>query len=183
MQFIEEFKKSAEDIKTWLSKEYSSLHTGKASPQILDGIYVDSYGSMSPIKNIASISIEDAKTLRVAPWDKSMIKVIEKGIAEADIGLSVSSDDMGLRVIFPMLTTETRTKLVKILKEKLEEARVSVRKERERLNKEIEEKEKEGGMSEDEKFRLKDELQKRVEETNNALDALFEKKESDVMSV
>ncbi len=183
MQFSEEFKKTAEEIKSWLSKEYMSLHTGKASPQILDGIYVDSYGSMTPIKNVSSISIEDAKTLRVAPWDKSLIKSVEKAIVSADIGLSVASDDLGLRVIFPMLTTETRTKLVKILKEKLEEARVSVRKERERLNKEIDEKEKSGGMSEDEKFGFKEAIQKKVEETNNELDSLFKKKETDVMSV
>lgn len=183
MQFIEDFKNKSEDIKSWLQKEYASLHTGKASPIILDGIYVDSYGSMMPIKNIASISIEDAKTLRVAPWDRAMIKGIEKAIADADIGLSVATDDMGLRVIFPMLTEETRMKLVKVLKEKLEEARVSVRKERERINKEIDEKEKSGGMSEDEKFKTREGIQKKVDEVNQALEEIFKKKETDVMSV
>lgn len=183
MQPIENFKSGAEEVKAHLQREYSSLHTGKASPQVLDGIHVDSYGSMMPVKNVSSISIEDARTLRVAPWDKNMIKAIEKAITEADIGLSVSSDDMGLRVIFPMLTTETRSKLVKILKDRLEDARVSIRKEREKANKDIDEMEKGGGMSEDDKFKAKENLQKAVDSANEELESMFRKKETEVMSI
>ena len=165
----------------WLSKEYSQIHTGRASPALLDSIQIDSYGSYMPIKNVAAIHIEDPKTLRVAPWDKSQIKDIERAIQAANLGLSVASDDLGLRVIFPMLTTERRVSLVKILKERLEDARVSVRKMREEAWDAIQAKEKEGGMSEDEKFRLKDELQKLVDETNSNLESIFEKKEIEVM--
>lgn len=175
-------KAECKKIEEWLSKEYSQVHTGRASPMLLDSVHVDSYGSFMPIKNVAAISIEDPKTLRVSPWDKSQIKEIERAVQAANLGLSVATDDMGIRVIFPMLTTERRTQLVKVLKEKMEEARVSVRKAREETWNDIQAKEKEGGMSEDEKFRLKDDLQKLVDETNANLEAIFAKKEHEVMN-
>ncbi|MCU0660504.1 MAG: ribosome recycling factor [Candidatus Pacebacteria bacterium] len=175
-------KAEAQKIGEWLSKEYSQIHTGRASPALLDGIQIESYGSWMPIKNVSAIHIEDPKTLRVAPWDKSQVKEVERAIQAANLGLSVATDDAGLRVIFPMLTTERRVSLVKILKERLEDARVSVRKMREETWNAIQAKEKEGGMSEDEKFRLKDDLQKIVDETNADLESIFQKKENEVMN-
>jgi len=148
---------------------------------VLDSISVESYGARQPIKNVASISIEDPKTLRIAPWDKNQIKSIEKAILIADLGLSVATDDAGIRVIFPQLTAETRQKLVKVLKEKLEETRITVRRERGNVWDEIQRMEKEGEMNEDEKGRSKDELQKVVDEVNNNLEAIFEKKEKEVI--
>ena len=171
------FKKAEE----FLSKEYSQLSTGRASPMVLDSISIESYGSHNPIKNVASISIEDPKTLRIAPWDKNQIKSIEKAILIADLGLSVATDDGGIRVIFPQLTTETRQKLVKVLKEKLEEARITIRRERGNAWDEIQNLEKEGKMTEDEKKRSKDELQKIVDEANKNLENIFEKKEKEVL--
>ena len=135
----------------FLGKEYSQLSTGRASPMVLDGVVIESYGSLQPIKNMASISIEDPKTLRVAPWDKNQIKAMEKAILVADLGLSVSTDEAGIRVIFPQLTTETRQKLVKVLKEKLEESRIAVRRERGNVWDEIQKLQKESKMTEDEK--------------------------------
>lgn len=165
----------------WLKKEYSSLHTGQASPVVLDGLTVDSYGTRQPIKNVASISIEDPKTLRVVPWDKSQLKEIENSIITSDIGLSVATDDAGLRVIFPQLTGETREKLVKVLKGKLEDARVSVRKERESVMKDIESKQKAGEMSEDEMVSAEKEAQRLVDETNKNLEEIFKQKEAVVL--
>ena len=164
-----------------MGKEYNQLNIGRASPMVLDGVSVLSYGSHVPLKNIANISIEDPKTLRVAPWDKNQIKDIEKAITSANLGLSVATDDAGIRVIFPQLTTETRQNLVKVLKEKLEEQRIIVRKERERIWDEIQKLEKEGKMTEDEMFRAKEELQKIITETNGNLEATFEKKEREVL--
>ena len=148
---------------------------------VLDGVYVESYGSRVPLKNIASISIEDPKTLRVVPWDKSQIKDIEKSIAAANLGLSVATDDLGIRVIFPQLTTETRQSLVKVLKEKMEEQKITVRRERERIWQDVEAKEKEGKITEDERFKAKDELQKIIDEVNRTLEATYEKKQKEVM--
>lgn len=170
------FKNELKKIEEWLSKEYASVHTGKATPMVLDSIMVESYGSRMPIKNVASVSIEDPKTLRIAPWDKNQIKDIESAIMEANLGLSVVSDSDGVRAIFPMLTTENRTKLAKILKERLEDARISVRKIRQ------EEMDTTADFPEDEMKRAKDEIQKCVDEANKNLEAIFAKKESDVMN-
>ncbi|MDD3663482.1 MAG: ribosome recycling factor [Candidatus Pacebacteria bacterium] len=170
------FKLELKKVEDWLSKEYSSVHTGRATPMILDSLMVDSYGSKMPIKNVAQISIEDPKTLRVIPWDKSQIKGIESAISSSNLGLSVVSDGEGVRVIFPMLTTENRSKLVKVLKEKLEEARISVRKGRQ------DEMDKIVDLSEDDKNRAKDEIQKCVDESNRNLEDIFLKKEKDLMN-
>lgn len=164
-----------------MSKEYSQLNIGRASPMVLDGVTVEAYGSRVPLKNTASVSIEDPKTLRINPFDKSQIKEIEKAIAAANLGLSIAVDDMGIRVIFPQLTTESRQSLVKVLKEKLEEQRITIRREREWIWDDIQKKEKEGKLTEDEKFKAKEELQKIIDEANRNLEASFEKKQKEVM--
>lgn len=170
------FKIELKKIEEWLGKEYGQVHTGRATPIVLDSIMVESYGAYMPIKNVASISIEDPKTLRIAPWDKNQIKEIENAVMAANLGLSVVSDSDGVRVIFPMLTTENRTKLVKVLKEKLEDARISIRKERQV------EIDKTENLSEDEKKRAKEDIQKVVDEGNNNLEAIFNKKENEIMN-
>jgi len=174
-------KNEIKKIEEWLGKEYASLHTGRATPAVLDGVNVESYGSKQPISHVASIDIEDAKTLFVNPWDKSMIKEIEKGISMSELGLSVSANDQGVRVSFPDLSTERRTSLVKVMKTKLEDARVSVRAEREKVVGEIEKKERDKEMSEDDKFHFKDELQKIIDEANLRLDEMTGRKEQDIM--
>lgn len=163
-------------VEDWLKKEYSQVHTGKASPAILDSVNVESYGARMPIKNVASISVEDAKTLRIAPWDKNQIKDIEKAIIASGLGLSVVADGEGVRAIFPMLTTETRAKLVKVLKEKLEDARIRVRKVR------AEEIDNSDDLPEDDKKRAKDDIQKCVDEANKNLEDIFSKKENEIMN-
>ena len=175
------FKLENNKIAEYLIKEYSQLNIGRASPMILDGISVESYGSYVPLKNVASVSIEDPKTLRITPWDKNQIKEIEKAIVSSNLGLSVAVDTSGIRVIFPQLTTETRQTLVKVLKEKLEESRITVRKERERVWDEIQKLEKEGKITEDDKFKAKEDLQKIIDETNKNLENIFEKKEKEVL--
>ena len=170
------FKIELKKIEEWLSKEYSQVHTGRATPVVLDSITVESYGNYVAIKNLAGVTIEDPKTLRIVPWDKNSVKSIENAIRDADIGLSVLSDSNGIRVIFPMLTTESRVKLVKILKEKLEEARISVRKMRQ------EEIDSLDDLSEDEKKRGKEDVQKCVDEANSNLEVIFNKKETDIMN-
>ena len=173
---MQNLKLELKKIEEWLSKEYGQVHTGRATPMVLDSISIESYGSRMPIKNVAGVTIEDPKTLRIAPWDKNQIKEIESAIMASNLGLSVVSDSDGVRVIFPMLTTENRTKLVKILKEKLEDARISVRKARQAGIDSL------GDLSEDEVKRGKDEIQKYVDESNRNLEAIFAKKETEVMN-
>lgn len=168
-------------ITDWLKSEYRSISTGRATPQVLDLVHIDMYGSRTQLAHAAGITIEDPRTIRVAPWDKSIIGAMEKAINDADLGLSVSSDGEGLRVHFPSLTTETRTKLVKLLKDRLEDARIRVRALREEVNKVIDAEAKEGAYGEDDQRKYRDEMQKIVAAANQELEDLFQKKEKEVM--
>lgn len=173
-------KEKTSQIEEWLSKELSGIRTGRAAPAILDSVSVDAYGSRMGIRELANVSVEGDRTIRIAPWDTSLSKAIEKAIIASNLGLSVAVDDKGIRIIFPELTGERREQLVKLLKQKLEEARASVRQAREKTWEEIQEKEKEGGMSEDEKFRHKEEMQKYIDETNTRLEEIIFRKEKEI---
>ena len=166
-----------------LRNEYKSVSTGRATISVLDHVYIEQYGSRMQVSHVAGISLEDPRTLRVSPWEKSVIRELEKAINEADLGLSVSSDGEGLRVHFPALTGETRQKLVKVLKEKLEDARVRVRSVREDANKEIEKLAKDGEFGEDEKKKYKEDIQEKVDAGNVLLENLFQTKEKEVLEV
>lgn len=179
MYDLSNIKENLQKVVVWLRNEYGSVHTGQANPLILDSIKIESYGSLQPIKNVASIQLEDPRTLRVAPWDRNHVSLIDKAIVAADLGLSVSVDGSGMRVHFPQLTEETRAKIVKVLKQKLEDARVSVRKEREVAIKDIEA----NIASEDTQKTTKDQLQKLVDETNRQLEEVFKVKEENTMKV
>ncbi|MDB5260239.1 MAG: Frr, ribosome recycling factor [Candidatus Nomurabacteria bacterium] len=173
--------KDIEGAVEWLKGEFRSIQTGRATPQVLDLVHVDIYGARTQIAHAGSVNIEDARTLRVSPWDKTIIGDMERAINDANLGLSVSSDDQGIRVHFPALTTETREKLVKVLKERLEDARVKVRLIREDVNKDIDARAKEGEYGEDERIRYRGDLQKIIDQTNGELEELFEKKEKEVL--
>lgn len=177
---FDSFSVSAQETIEWLTREFGGIRTGRATPAILDGVTVESYGARMSLKEVGSVGIEDARTLRIAPWDSSQIKPIEKAILDADLGLSVVSDDRGIRVVFPELTGERREQLLKIAKTKLEDARIATRKARDEANREIDTAKKAGDMSEDDAFRAKAELQKRVDDTNTQLEALYTKKESEM---
>ncbi|HEU0080929.1 MAG TPA: ribosome recycling factor [Candidatus Paceibacterota bacterium] len=166
----------------WLAKELGAIRTNRANPSILDSVRVEAYGSDSPISGVASMANEDARTIRITPWDQSLVKAIEKSITVANLGVSVSVDDKGLRVSFPELTGERRAAIVKTAKEKLEQAKIQVRKHRDAVNADIDKKEKEGGMGEDEKFRFKAEAQKAIDEATKKLEAAMQKKEKEILS-
>lgn len=177
-----EFKTRVNGIEEWLKKELSLLRTGRATSAILDAITVESYGAQSPIAHVGNVTMEDARTLRIAPWDKTQVKAIESAIQKANLGLSVASDDNGLRVIFPELTGERRVQITKLLHAKLEDARISLRKEREGVLADCKQKEKDGELSEDEHRKTKEELQKQVDEMNRRFEQLAEKKEKEINS-
>ncbi len=173
-------KKRFAEIIDWLDKEFSGIRTGQATPALLDSIRVESYGAFMPLNQVGSVGIEDARTLRIAPWDASLVKAIERAITDADLGLSLVTDSSGVRVIFPELTGERRQQLVKLAKSKLEDARVSVKGVRDDLMKTIDAAEKAGDMSQDDKFTAKEAVQKVVDATNRALEARFTEKETEI---
>jgi ribosome recycling factor len=175
-----ELKKRFSDIVEWLEKEFSTIRTGQATPTLLDSVRVESYGSFLPLNQVGSVGVEDARTLRISPWDASQVKAVEKAISDADLGLSVVTDSSGVRVIFPELTGERRQQLVKLAKSKLEDARVSVKAVRDDAMKAIDAAEKAGEMSQDDKFTQKEEVQKVVDQTNRTLEARFAEKEGEI---
>lgn len=174
--------KKIEAAKEWLAKEYRSLRTGRAAPAILDGVQVSAYGSMMPLKQVGNVGVEDARTLRVSAYDAGLIKDIERAISAANLGVGTSSDGSTIRVTFPELSGERREQLVKFAKGKLEEARTSVRLARDESWKEIQEREREGTLTEDDKFSLKEELQKKVDKANEDLEGAFESKQKEMSS-
>ncbi len=168
------------ETEEWLGREFATIRTGRASASILDNVRADAYGVSTPVSQMGSITVEDARSLRVIPWDKSVIKSIEKAITDANLGIGVGADDQGVRVTFPELTSERRVMLQKMAKDKHEQARVTLRGHRTDAMKELEASEKEGGMGKDDLARYKEELQKLIDKANEALDALGKKKEAEI---
>lgn len=175
-----DFDVRAKEIISWLQQEYSGIRTGQAAPALLDSVRVESYGTKVPLNQVGSVSIEDARTLRVSAWDAGVIPAIETAIREADLGVSVAADSSGLRVIFPELTSERRAQLIKLAGKKLEDARISVRSARDEAMKVLDKQEKDGDLSKDAHFAAKEKIQKSVEATNKSLEALYDAKEAEI---
>ena len=177
-----QIKSEGERIKEKFKKEIASIRTGRANPSLVENLMVDSYGAKTPLKHLASISAEDARTLRITPWDASLVKKIEHAIATSDLGIQPTADKQSVRASVPALTEERRKSLIKILSSKLEEVRVSLRLERDKTWKDIQEKERKGEIPEDDKFRFKDELQKIIDGVSKNLEETAKHKEKEIMS-
>jgi len=174
------FEKRIKEIEERAGKELAGIRTGRAAPAILDAVLVESYGTRVPIVQIATVNVEDARTIRVTPWDLGHAKEIEKAITVANLGLSVGADEKGIRVSFPELTSDRRAQLLKLAKEKVEELRTELRVARDRVWSDIQKQEKDKLMAEDDKFRAKDEMQKRVDSANRQFDQALERKEKEI---
>lgn len=164
-------------------EEIKKFHTGRATPVLVENILVDYYGSKSPIKQIASISIPEPRMILIAPWNKNDISAIEKALIESDLKANPQNDGESIRITLPALTEERRKELVKLLGKEKEKTRVSVKQAREEAWEEIKELETEKMISEDEKFKAKDDLQKVVDGYNKQLDEISERKEEEIMRV
>ncbi len=173
---FEEYKKNIEETINWLKKEYTSIRTGAASVAILDSVKVEAYGSQMPINQLASVGIEDAKTLSINPFDSSVLKNIEKSINDANLGVTLSVSGTTIRLSFPDLTSDRRKMLIKLAKEKLEDARVTLRKHRDEVKNQIEDSE----FTDDEKYSFKEEMEKLTKQANEQLDEIFSKKDKEV---
>lgn len=180
MYDFSKLKTNIKETEEWLARELSGVRTGRATPTLLDGVKPEAYGTRTPLRELASVSVEDARTLRVIPWDKTLTKTIEKGVTDADLGVGVATDDQGLRVTFPELTSERRTQLSKIAGDKTEQAKVTLRSHRTDALKALEAAEKAGGIGEDEVKRLKAEIQKLIDAGNESLAKVLERKEDEI---
>ena len=159
-----------------------NIRAGKASTNVLNGVFVDYYGSQTPVSGVASVTVPDAKTILIQPWDKNMIRVIEKAILDSNIGLTPSNNGEQIRLSIPPLTEERRKELVKQSKGEVENARISLRNARrdavEAFKKAVKE-----GMPEDESKDGETQIQKLLEKYSKLIDAAFEKKEKEIMTV
>lgn len=182
-QFLAGKKPAFESSLEHLQKELAVLRTGRATPVLVEDIPVSAYDSTMEVKGLASIAVLDAKTLVIDPWDKALMSAIEKGIRDAGIGLSPIPDGDKIRIVMPPTTEDNRKQMVKTMKEKVEEARISIRSVREGLREEIMKQEKEKDISEDEKFKLLDELDKLTKEYNDKISEIGSNKESEIMTV
>jgi ribosome recycling factor len=164
-------------------REFGSIRTGRASVTLLDRIYVDSYGQRMPLKQVATVSVPDARTVLVQPWDKSIIKDVERAIYQSGLGLTPTNDGNLIRINIPPLTEERRGEIVKLVKKLAEEGRVAVRRVRGDTNKEIKANQKEGAVSEDDAQRLMEKVQELTDDYVERVDTLLAAKEEEIMEI
>ena len=180
--YLDNAKESMEMAVEYLDDALAHIRAGKASPRLLDAIRVDYYGSMSPISNVANISVPDARTIAITPWEKSMFKEIEKAIINSDLGIMPENNGEVIRLSIPPLTEERRKNLVKQSKGEAENAKVSVRNARreaiEGLKKEVKK-----GMSEDVEKDGENEVQKLHDKYMKKIDEVFAAKEKEILTV
>lgn len=179
---LEEHKQKFDKVIDHLKIELSSIRTGRATPALIENIKVAAYegGEAMSVVQLASISVPEARQLLVEPWDKSIIKNIEKAINESDLGLSVTNEGSSLRLTVPLMTDEMRQKITKLLNEKLETARISTRGVRDKVKEDINKQEKDKEISEDEKYKLIDKLDELVKKYNDQIKEQGENKEAEI---
>lgn len=182
-QIIDGKKTDLEGSIEHLNAEIAKIRTGRANPALIENLMVDYYGTKTPLKQVASINAPEARLLVIQPWDKGALVYIESALRESDMGFNPTNDGQVIRINIPQLTEERRKELVKVLNQRAEDAKISVRNAREEAWKEIQEVEKEGKMSEDDKFAGKDYLQKIVDEYNKKIEEIREKKETEIMTI
>lgn len=177
---FEKYKNNIEIIQEWLQKEFSGIRTGAASAVILDAIKVEVYGSLTPLNQVASIGIEGTQTLAINPFDNNQIGAIQKALTDSNLGLLISVAGSTIRLSFPELTIDRKKMLIKLAKEKIEEAKISIRKSRDEVKNEIEQKQKDSEITEDEKFSLKKEMEEITQKANSNLEDILKLKEEEI---
>ncbi len=175
----EKMEKAIESLK----KDYGSIRTGRASLALLDGITVDYYGTQTPLNQVAALSVPDPKTIAIQPWEQKLIGDIEKAIMRSDLDLTPTNDGKLIRINIPPLTEERRKQLVKLVKKRAEECRVSVRNIRRDINEELKKIEKDEHVSEDETKKSLDEVQKITDSYVKKVEEVLDHKEKEIMEV
>lgn len=174
-----QMKKAVEHLKD----EFGKLQVGRANASLVEDVKVDAYGSLQPLKAVASVSIPEAKTIQIQPWDRALLGAIEKGIQIANIGLTPNNDGVYIRINIPPLTEERRKDLVKVVGRYTEEAKIGIRNVRQDTNNTFNTMKKDSEMTEDELHGGTKELQNRVDAYNQEIDSMSKKKEQDIMTV
>jgi len=182
-EFLQAKQNDFHNALEFFRKEIGTLRTGRANTSVLDNVSVEAYGVMNPVNAVANIAISDSRCIIIAPWDKGVIKAIEKAIVEADLGLGVVNEGDKIRLTVPPLTEENRKELVKKLNEKMEKTRIILRGVRDAIKNAIENAFEEKEISEDDKFRAMKELDEFSAKKNDELKEIRDRKEKDVMEI
>ncbi len=165
-----------------LKVELSSIRTGRATPALIENLKVTAYEGSEPLPlvQLASITVPENRQLMVEPWDKSTLAAIEKAITASDLGLAVANEGAHLRLTMPLMTEEVRQQIIKLLNEKLEDCRINLRQQRDKIKEEIIKQEKANQLSEDDRYRLIEDLDKQIKDYNNKIKELGDKKQAEI---
>ena len=164
-------------------RDFASIRTGRASVSLLDRITVESYGQRMPLKQLATVSVPDARTIIIQPWDKSILKEVERAVYQSDLSLTPSSDGNIIRIHIPPLTEERRHELVKLVKKLAEEGKVAIRRVRGDVNKDVKAAQKSGAISEDDAERENEKIQKLTDRNIERVDSLLGAKEEEILEI
>lgn len=181
-QRLQQYEDKMKKAFGFLEADYATIRAGRANPHVLDKIKVDYYGTPTPIQQVGNITVPEARMIQIAPWEKSLIKEIEKAIQTSDLGINPSNDGAIIRLVFPELTEERRKDLVKEVKKKAEDSKVAVRNIRRDGNDAFKKLAK-TDVSEDEIKQLEDELQKMTDRFIKEIEALMDAKSKEIMTV
>jgi len=182
-EVFEELKNGMEKVMSSLHKDFTRLRTGRANPAIFEGVRADYYGTPTPISQMATISVPEARLIVISPWDAGAIKEIEKALQKADLGVTPMNDGKVIRISFPPLTEDRRKELVKKVKAVGEDRKIAVRKERRDANEMLKSLEKDKDITEDELHKNQDKVQKVHDEYIKKIDQSVKAKELEIMEV
>lgn len=182
-EIIQTFRQRIEKTIEDLRRELAKIRTGRANAGMLDGVFVESYGSRMPLNAVSSITVPDARTLMIKPFDKSQISAIERAILESDVGITPQNDGTVIRLPIPALTEERRKEIAKQVRKKGEDYKISIRNARRDSNEQVKSLTKEGEISDDEEKRLLDQVQKETDAGIAKLDEVVARKEKEVMEI
>ena len=183
MASLQKAKERMESALESLRREFAGVRTGKASPQLLDAIRVEAYGSRVPLNQVGTVSAPEPRMLTIQPWDRGLVKDIERALRESDLGLNPSNDGQLIRIPIPPLTEERRREYVRLLHKLAEEGRVAVRQARKDANDEVKARQKKEGLSEDDIRREEKEVQKLTDQYIAKVEEMLKHKEAEVMEV
>lgn len=177
---INKIKPEMDKAVAFFEKELAKIHTGRASTSIVEDLSVDCYGQKCPLKQLAMISVPEPRQIVIQPWDKTYFEPIEKAISQSQLGLAPIVDQNVIRISMPDLTGDYRQSLVKVIAKNQEDARQTIRRLRDQAWSEIQRKEREGEIREDDKYRAKDDLQEMVDECNKKIEDAVERKKKEI---
>jgi len=180
---MDNFKENFDKVIEYLKRELASFRIGRATPALVENIKVEAYGVATPLVHLAGIAAPDPKTISIQPWDKNLLKEVEKALQQAELGASPLIKDDLIIISIPPLTEESRKEITKKLSQRLEEAKISLRNQREKIKEQVLKQEKDKEISEDDKFRRLEDLDEMVKDYNSRIKDLGQKKEEEIMTV